>query len=170
MWPRVLAEQPRASADHRGGGTGGEQPCGRSSGSSAWTGAVQFLGYLGRDDELLGCYQAADAFVFASRTETQGLVLLEALAQGTPVVSTAVMGTIDVLAGCGGSIVVEEEPIAFAAAVVRVLGNAAERGRLSLLARSDARRWSSRAMAERLIELYRTLRTYPAALPVAARE
>ena len=32
--------------------------------------------------ELLDCYAAADAFVFASRTETQGLVLLEALAQG----------------------------------------------------------------------------------------
>ena len=46
--------------------------------------AVHFVGYLKRDTELLDCYAAADAFVFASRTETQGLVLLEAMAQGAP--------------------------------------------------------------------------------------
>ena len=50
-----------------------------------------FIGYLERTRGLLDCYRAADALVFASRTETQGLVLLEAMAQGTPVVSTAVM-------------------------------------------------------------------------------
>ena len=46
--------------------------------------SVHFAGYLERDTELLDCYAAADAFVFASRTETQGLVLLEAMAQGAP--------------------------------------------------------------------------------------
>src|SRR5438270_2197521 len=50
---------------------------------------VHFAGYLERDSALLDCYAAADVFVFASRTETQGLVLLEAMAQGTPVVSPA---------------------------------------------------------------------------------
>jgi glycosyltransferase involved in cell wall biosynthesis len=34
--------------------------------------AVRFLGYLDRQRELPGCYKAADLFVFASRTETQG--------------------------------------------------------------------------------------------------
>jgi glycosyltransferase involved in cell wall biosynthesis len=55
-------------------------------------GNVLFVGYLSRRDSLLDCYCAADAFVFASRTETQGLVLFEAMALGTPLVSTAVMG------------------------------------------------------------------------------
>ena len=41
---------------------------------------VRFIGYLDREAELPDCYAAADAFVFASRTETQGLVLLEAMA------------------------------------------------------------------------------------------
>ena len=41
-----------------------------------------FLGYLDRRNALLDCYCAGDAFVFASRTETQGLVLLEAMALG----------------------------------------------------------------------------------------
>ncbi|HVS03788.1 MAG TPA: glycosyltransferase, partial [Thermoanaerobaculia bacterium] len=45
-----------------------------------------FVGYLDRRRELLDCYRAADAFLFASRTETQGLVLLEAMALGVPVV------------------------------------------------------------------------------------
>ena len=75
--------------------------------SPRWASAtnVMFVGYLDRRGGLADCYRAADVFVFASRTETQGLVLLEAMAQGTPVVSTAVMGTVDVLAGaerCGG--------------------------------------------------------------------
>ena len=42
---------------------------------------VLFVGYLRRDGELQDCYTAGDLFVFASRTETQGLVLLEALAR-----------------------------------------------------------------------------------------
>ncbi len=50
--------------------------------------SVKFVGYMDRANTLRDCYNAADVFVFASRTETQGLVLLEALAQGTPAVST----------------------------------------------------------------------------------
>ena len=64
-----------------------------------------FIGYLDRRDALLDCYCAGDAFVFASRTETQGLVLLEAMALGLPVVSTAVMGTRDILDARRGALV-----------------------------------------------------------------
>jgi glycosyltransferase involved in cell wall biosynthesis len=92
--------------------------------------------------------------VFASRTETQGLVLLEAMAQGTPVVSTAVMGTVDVLSGAAGAVVVPEDEQVFAAAVAEVLLNPAQRAALSPLAVQDARRWASAAMAARLVELY----------------
>jgi glycosyltransferase involved in cell wall biosynthesis len=115
---------------------------------------VLFIGYLERTRGLLDCYRAADAFVFASRTETQGLVLIEAMAQGTPVVSTAVMGTVDVLSGAGGAVVVPEETTAFAAAVAGVLRDPQRREELSHRAREDAVRWSSRLMAERLARLY----------------
>ena len=116
---------------------------------------VLFVGYLDRDGALLDCYRAGDAFVFASRTETQGLVLLEALALGVPVVSTAVMGTAEVLDGVKGALVAPDEVGGFAASVVRVLKDAALRRRLAAAAPADAHAWSAPVMAERLVALYR---------------
>ncbi len=115
---------------------------------------VLFVGYMERFTTLPDCYHAADVFVFASRTETQGLVLLEAMAQGTPVVSTAVMGTVDVLTGANGAVVVPEDEQLFAAAVAELLHDRERRARLSVLAREDARRWASAAMAEKLVAVY----------------
>jgi glycosyltransferase involved in cell wall biosynthesis len=116
--------------------------------------AVMFIGYLDRETELLDCYRAGDLFVFASRTETQGLVLLEAMAQGTPVVSTMHMGTRDVLEHAGGVRIVEEDEVVFAQAAAALLGDAATRDRLSQLAPLDAAKWSARDMAERLVRTY----------------
>ncbi|HKJ08548.1 MAG TPA: glycosyltransferase, partial [Gammaproteobacteria bacterium] len=116
---------------------------------------VLFVGYLSRDTSLSDCYCAADAFVFASNTETQGLVLIEAMAQGVPVVSTAVRGTRDILkAGCG-ALVAAEEVGDFAAKVTALLGDDALRGELGEQARAYAREWSDDAFAERMIEFYR---------------
>lgn len=116
---------------------------------------VRFVGYLDRRRELLDCYRAADVFVFASRTETQGLVLLESLALGVPVVSTAVLGTREVLAGARGALVVEENVEEFARAVVEVLARAELRATLAAAGPAFvAERWSSREMARRLLALY----------------
>ncbi len=82
---------------------------------------VYFAGYLDRNPALLDCYAAANVFAFASRTETQGLVLLEAMAQGAPVVSTAELVTRSIIKPGCGAVVVEEKQAEFAAAVVRVL-------------------------------------------------
>ena len=57
---------------------------------------VNYLGVLSQA-ELAKVYAAADVFVFPSRTDTFGLVLLEALACGTPVAAYPVTGPIDVL-------------------------------------------------------------------------
>src|SRR5665213_1272819 len=121
--------------------------------------AVHFVGYLARDTELLDCYAAADVFVFASRTETQGLVLLEAMAQGAPVVSTAKLGTRSILKQGGGAILVEEDLQEFAAAAVRVLQDSGLAEILAAEGRMYARSWSSLAMARRLTELYRSTNT-----------
>jgi glycosyltransferase involved in cell wall biosynthesis len=132
--------------------------CERRVAAAGLAGSVRFVGYLDRATELQDCYRAADVFVFASRTETQGLVLLEAMAQGTPVVSTAVMGTIDVLAGTTGSVVVPEDEKTFAAAVAGLLVDAGRRATLGRCAKADARAWSSRALAAKLVTVYEALR------------
>lgn len=114
---------------------------------------VRFIGYLDRSTELPDCYAAGDAFVFASRTETQGLVLLEAMAQGTPVVSTAELGTRSILTeGCGAFVVAEKEA-EFAAAVAVALELGPDDSRRRQL-RAHAESWASAAMARRLIAFY----------------
>jgi glycosyltransferase involved in cell wall biosynthesis len=114
---------------------------------------VRFIGYLDRNTELPDCYAAGDAFVFASRTETQGLVLLEAMAQSTPVVSTAELGTRSILTADCGAYVVPEEEETFAAAVVEALGLAAGSPRRAQL-RAHAESWASASMARRLMSFY----------------
>ncbi|MNF59694.1 GDP-mannose-dependent alpha-mannosyltransferase [compost metagenome] len=57
---------------------------------------VRFRGYLS-PDELAEAYRRASVLVFPSRTDTLGLVMLEALACGTPVAAFAVAGPLDVL-------------------------------------------------------------------------
>lgn len=115
---------------------------------------VHFIGYLNRDGALADCYAAADVFVFASRTETQGLVLLEALAQGRPVVSTAHLGTASILrSGCGARVAPEKADV-FAQAVADLLDDPARAERLSVQARDYALSWASASMARRLAQLY----------------
>ncbi len=118
---------------------------------------VLFVGNLDRATELLDCYRAGDAFVFASRTETQGLVLMEALALGVPVVSTAVMGTADVLQGVQGALIAPDDVSGFASTVTRVLRDKALRQQLAVAAPLDAAAWSATAMARRLLALYATV-------------
>jgi glycosyltransferase involved in cell wall biosynthesis len=115
--------------------------------------AVRFIGYLDRRTGLPDCYAAGDAFVFASRTETQGLVLLEAMAQGTPVVSTAELGTRSILTpGCGAFVVPENEQT-FATAVAGALALPADAACRAQL-RAHAESWASVTMARRLVSFY----------------
>jgi 1,2-diacylglycerol 3-alpha-glucosyltransferase len=118
-------------------------------------GSVLFVGYLARGVELDDCYLAGDVFVFASRTETQGLVLLEAMALGVPVVSTAVMGTRDILEPGLGALVAEDDLDDFAARVLRVLADGELRRRLGAEGVAYARQWSARQLAEQMLDFYR---------------
>ena len=118
---------------------------------------VMFLGYFKRGPELWDCYAAGDAFVFASNTETQGLVLLEAMALSTPVVSTAVLGTRDILTGCRGALIAEPEVDDFSRKVLQVLQQPALRQRLSREARIYAHDWSTAVMSRRMADFYRRI-------------
>ena len=63
---------------------------------------VRWMGVLPRH-ELAKVYSAADVFVFPSRSETFGLVMLEAMATGTPVAAYPVDGPLEVLCKAGGA-------------------------------------------------------------------
>jgi 1,2-diacylglycerol 3-alpha-glucosyltransferase len=130
--------------------------------------SLHFIGYLNREHALADCYAAADVFVFASRTETQGLVLLEALAQGRPVVSTAMLGTTSILQlGCGAR-VAPERPDAFAQIVADILEDPQRAARLSSQALDYARSWTSTHMSWRLAKLYRDLKQTDSATATVA--
>ena len=130
--------------------------------------SVHFIGYLERQRELVDCYAAADIFIFASRTETQGLVLLEALAQGRPVVSTAYLGTASILkAGCGAR-VSPEKIDGFAQAIAYILDDPSRAAALSEQARAYAQTWASSRTALRLAALYGELAAAGARAATAA--
>jgi len=120
---------------------------------------VRFIGYLDRHTELNNCYCAADIFIFSSRTETQGLVLLEAMAQGVPVVSTAELGTRDVLQDGAGVWIAQEELTDFSSNVVKMLAHAQVRSELGELGRAYANEWSAAKQAKKMLTFYRTVTT-----------
>lgn len=115
---------------------------------------VLFTGYLARDGSLEDCYSAGAAFVFSSLTETQGLVLLESMALGTPVVAIAEMGTREVLRASEGCLIAEHDEVDFAQQCVRLLREPELRAQLAARARDYARSWSAPVLAERMIDFY----------------
>lgn len=119
--------------------------------------SVRFVGYLDRRQGLPDCYAAADVFVFASRTETQGLVLLEAMAAGLPVIALAEMGTIDILAPGRGAFSPPGDSKAFGETLGHFVDHPAAWRHLGDEAPLYAREWSDEAMAGRLAQLYRQL-------------
>lgn len=115
--------------------------------------AVRFTGFLDHP-RLVDLYKAADLFLFASKTETQGLVLVEAMAAGTPAIAIGALGVLDVVQnGVNGVLVPEDEEEFVAQAVA--LANDEERYALlrqGALARADE--LSTRNSTLRLLEVF----------------
>jgi len=100
--------------------------------------------------QLGALYRAADAFVFPSTSETQGLVLIEAMAHGVPVVAVDCPVSREVVRGAAG-LLVERSPEALAAGIVSLLAAPSdERARRRAAALAAAAPFSSDAIAERL--------------------
>jgi 1,2-diacylglycerol 3-alpha-glucosyltransferase len=120
------------------------------------TGALPRLAALAR-------LAAADLFLFTSRTETQGLVLAEALTAGLPAVALDGPGVRDsVRDGVDGTIVAAQPDAArierLAAEIARLASDAAARRSMAERAREDADRFSVGRRAVEVEELYRGLR------------
>lgn len=120
---------------------------------------VRFFGNLDRRTALLDFYRAGDVFAFASPTETQGLVLIEAMALSVPIVSTAMMGTATVLEGTRCARIAPDDAAGFAATLAEVLRDQMLRARLSAAGPLDASRWSAESIMDRAEALYESLAT-----------
>lgn len=119
---------------------------------------IKFIGYLDRNTELNACYQAADIFVFSSKSETQGLVLLEAMAQGTPVVAIAELGTASILIEGQGALIAPDNVAGFAEKVHNLLScpqDCYELGKAALKYVSE--NWTAKLQVERMLHFYHHL-------------
>jgi len=116
--------------------------------------SVTFLGRL-TGTALAEAYASADVFVFPSTIETLGLVLLEALASGLPVVAFATGTSEEILAGETGSRLCPPGALELFPAMARELGTPGPAWlRRSRQARRAAQRWSWRTATEKLLAVY----------------
>ena len=107
---------------------------------------------------LASYYRAADVVIVPSRSESFGLVALEAAACGVPVVASAVGGLLDVVVdGVTGVLVPGREPADYGAALAGVLDDPVGAAAMGAAAAEEARAYTWRATAARLADLYRRL-------------
>lgn len=116
---------------------------------------VFYLGYVERDD-LASLYHLVDVFTFPSKTETQGLVTVEAMAAGLPVVAIGEMGTMDVMQGDNGGFMVPEDVEIFSQKVYQLLTDDSLYQEKSQEGRDWSRRWGISALTDRLEASYTT--------------
>jgi glycosyltransferase involved in cell wall biosynthesis len=124
-----------------------------------------FAGFL-QGEELAAAYASGDAFFLPSKTETLGLVLLEAMAAGCPVVTPRAGGTADVVQdGATGHLYDPAGREGAVPAIEKLLFDGEHRARLSRQARHDAEQWGWAAATRQLEGFYRELMSREARLP-----
>lgn len=112
-----------------------------------------FAGYRTRE-ELAYFYNLSDVFVFPSKTETQGLVTLEAMMAGLPVVAIGERGTLDVMRGDNGGYMVKEDVAEFSEKVLLLLKDKELHAQKSKEGKEWAKQWSLDTLTEKLISYY----------------
>jgi 1,2-diacylglycerol 3-alpha-glucosyltransferase len=115
-------------------------------------------------DTLAVCYQAADVFLFASETETQGLVLAEAAACGLAAVAVTAPGCDEVVRDGVSGVLAKPEPTALAEAALGLLLDDERRAAMGARARAIAER-----EFDVRLQIDRTLAVYAAALAARRR-
>jgi len=103
-------------------------------------------------------YQAANVFVFSSQTETQGIVILEAIASGLPVVALKDEAFKDmVVENKNGFLIKKVSPKSFAKKVLEILKNSSLCKKFSLNSQKIASFFSEKNQAKKLIKIYKSL-------------
>ncbi len=120
--------------------------------------ATTFVGYLS-GEELASAYASGDAFLFPSSTETLGLVLLEAMAAGCPVVGANRGGIPDIITDGKNGCLFEPDgedqgAKSLIEATQKLLGNDLERLNMRKAAREEAERWGWASATKQLQGFY----------------
>lgn len=129
-----------------------------------------FAGFL-KGEELAAAYASGDAFLLPSKTETLGLVLLEAMAAGCPVVTPKAGGTADIVQdGVTGHLYDPASERGAVEAIGKLLFDTEHHARLSRQARLDAEQWGWAAATRQLEGYYREVLAKEQWLPAQIAE
>ena len=117
---------------------------------------IIFLGFL-KHDELFSLYNLAKLFIFSSLTETQGLVILEAMSVGLPVVAVSAPGVEDMLSDNQGGFITTNDQEDFIQKINSLLENSNLWNNKKQEALQKAQNFSIENMALKIINLYTNL-------------
>lgn len=147
----ALCQIPELHLAVAGGTNGSAYPA--LAQSMGLNGRVHFLGFK---TDMPGLMRSVDLFVFPSRYEPCGLVLLEAMASGLPVITVRSTGGAELLGSDSGVVLEDSEDCAALAAALRSLvTNPGYREAMSTGARRRASAYTWRSMAARYVDLLR---------------
>ncbi|MEA2097989.1 MAG: glycosyltransferase family 4 protein [Patescibacteria group bacterium] len=118
--------------------------------------SIIFTGLVDRT-EIVGLYQASDIFVFASLTETQGLVAVEAMATGNPVVAVKASGIEDIVKNGEDGFLTPELEEEFSKSVLKIVNDKNLREKMSANAKINSERFSIEPWVEKVVKLYESL-------------
>ncbi|MCK5123551.1 MAG: glycosyltransferase [Candidatus Pacebacteria bacterium] len=110
--------------------------------------------------EIVGLYQASDIFVFASKTETQGLVAVEAMAAGNPVVAIKASGIEDMVKNNEDGFLTSESEEEFSESVLKIINDKSLRKQMSAQAKINSERFSISPWIRKVVGLYNKLLHY----------
>jgi len=116
---------------------------------------VRIVGFVPRP-EVDQYYAAADVFVFSSTTETQGLVVMEAMTYGLPAVAVRGGGASAAIEDGLNGYIVDSQPQSMAERVLQIFANESEFARLSDGAKTTSMDYTISAMADRVLDVYQS--------------
>lgn len=116
--------------------------------------SVIFTGLLDKEG-MIAHYQASDIFVFASLTETQGLVAVEAMAAGLPVVAVKASGIEDMIKSGQDGILTDNQEENFADNASKLIENAELRQKMAASARRNAQEFCIEPWVARVVNMYK---------------
>lgn len=124
-----------------------------------------FAGFV-KKEETVTHFAAADLFVFPSTTDTQGIVLLEAMAAGLPITAVGIMGPRDIVKDGKTGYLTPNDAAEFSESINVLLKNSGRRHRMGKAAKEEAQKYAAPRMAKRLegIYLQLTAKTHPGTL------